>query len=114
MYPNPALNGSPDATPKLDPPARIEPSPDHVEEDLADIVDDAVPSRAFEMVPTVGLGGSAGGIAALQGFFASAPADSGMAFVVVMHLSAEHESMLAPILQRSTPMPVTQVAESAR
>ena len=65
------------------------------------------------MVPMVGLGGSAGGIAALQGFFASAPADSGMAFVVVMHLSAEHESMLPQIIQRSTPMPVTQVAESA-
>ena len=57
----------------------------------------------------VGLGGSAGGIAALQGFFASAPADSGMAFVVVMHLAADRESALAQILQRSTSMPVEQV-----
>ena len=50
----------------------------------------------------VGLGGSAGSIAALQGFFAAVPADSGMVFVVVMHLSAEHESALAQILQRAT------------
>jgi len=107
---NPASHGQPDPTP--DPPARIEPAPDHVEEDLADVVDDSVPARGYAMVPMVGLGGSAGGIAALQGFFASAPADSGMAFVVVMHLSAEHESMLPQIIQRSTPMPVTQVAES--
>jgi len=67
---NPAPHGNPDPNPARDPPARIEPAPDHVEEDLADIVDDAVPSRAYEMVPMVGLGGSAGGLAALQGFFA--------------------------------------------
>jgi two-component system, chemotaxis family, CheB/CheR fusion protein len=45
----------------------------------------------------------------LQRFFQQMPADSGMAFVVVVHLSAEHESMMAEILQRTTAMPVTQV-----
>ena len=48
-----------------------QPAPDHAEEDLADVVDDAVPSRSYEMLPMVGLGGSAGSIAALQGFFAA-------------------------------------------
>jgi two-component system CheB/CheR fusion protein len=94
--------------------ARIEPAPDHAEEDLAEIVDDAVPTRSYAMLPMVGLGGSAGGIAALQAFFEATPAETGLAFVVVMHLAADHESMLAPILQRATRMPVQQVRDSAR
>ena len=48
--------------------SRIEPAPDHAEQSLADLVDDAVPRRSYEMLPMVGLGGSAGSIAALQGF----------------------------------------------
>ncbi len=59
--------------------------------------------------PVVGLGGSAGGMAAALRFFEHMPSTSGMAFVVVFHLSAEHESSAAPILQRATRMPVIQV-----
>jgi len=94
--------------------ARIEPAPDHAEEELAGVTDDAVPSRSFAMLPMVGLGGSAGGIAALQAFFEATPAETGIAFVVVMHLAADHESMLAPILQRATRMPVHQVRDSVK
>ena len=61
------------------------------------------------MLPIVGLGGSAGGLPALQEFFAAMPADSGMAFVVIMHLSPEHHSILAELLQRTTAMTVRQV-----
>jgi hypothetical protein len=59
----------------------------------------------------VGIGASAGGVQALQTFFMDAPNDSGMAFVVVLHLSPEHESYLAEILRRSTGMPVHQVTD---
>lgn len=65
-----------------------------------------VPSSGAGMLPIVGLGGSAGGIRALQEFFAAMPVDSGMAFVVILHLSPEHESTLAEMFQRSTAMPV--------
>ena len=61
--------------------------------------------------PLVGLGASAGGITALQTFFDGMPADSGMAFVVIMHLAPNHESSLAHILQSRTAMPVVQVVE---
>ena len=57
----------------------------------------------------VGIGASAGGITALRSFFSSMPADSGMAFVVVLHLSPTHESSLDQILQAVTGMPVIQV-----
>jgi two-component system CheB/CheR fusion protein len=60
----------------------------------------------------VGIGASAGGIKALKEFFERMPSDSGMAFVVIVHLSQEHESNLAGILQACTAMPVTQVRET--
>jgi two-component system, chemotaxis family, CheB/CheR fusion protein len=89
-------------------------TPDRSEEVLADVIDNAVPTRGYQMTPLVGLGGSAGAIAALQAFFRAMPADSGQAFVVVMHLSPEHESTLPEILQRCTTMPVLHVKDNVR
>ncbi len=60
----------------------------------------------------VGIGASAGGLRALQLFFESVPADSGMAYVVIMHLDPERESGIAAILQDRTPVPVTQVTRT--
>jgi two-component system CheB/CheR fusion protein len=57
----------------------------------------------------VGLGASAGGVEAISRFFRGVPTDSGLAFVVVLHLSPEHESHLAEVLQLSTALPVEQV-----
>jgi two-component system, chemotaxis family, CheB/CheR fusion protein len=59
----------------------------------------------------VGLGGSAGSIEALETFFSNMPEDSGLAFVVVLHLSPEYESGLAGVLQKWTVMPIIQVSE---
>jgi two-component system CheB/CheR fusion protein len=64
--------------------------------------------------PIVGLGASAGGIGALKTFFSHMPADTGMAFVVIVHLSPQHESHLAQVVQVSTPMPVAQVQTRVR
>ena len=59
--------------------------------------------------PVVGIGASAGGLQALLSFFEHMPASNGMAFVVILHLSPEHESSVAEILQRVASMPVVQV-----
>ncbi|HKP04234.1 MAG TPA: chemotaxis protein CheB [Chthoniobacterales bacterium] len=67
-----------------------------------------------EPVAVVGLGASAGGVSVLQQFFADMQVDSGLAFVVVMHLSPEHESSLASILQQHTAMPVLQVTHRVK
>lgn len=64
--------------------------------------------------PVVGLGASAGGLKALLQFFELMPASSGMAFVVILHLSPDHESHSADLLQNVTEMPVTQVNQSVR
>ena len=89
-------------------------TPDHAEEAVADLLDDAIPTRGYQMIPLVGLGGSAGAIPALQKFFQAIPPDSGLAFVVILHLAPEHESSLAELLQRCTHMPVVQAQDSAR
>jgi two-component system, chemotaxis family, CheB/CheR fusion protein len=57
----------------------------------------------------VGVGASAGGIKACKSFLEHVPADSGMCYVVVLHLSPSHESHLAEVLQVATSLPVTQV-----
>lgn len=57
----------------------------------------------------VGLGASAGGLKALEQFFAAMPSDSGAAFVVVQHLSPNFESLMQELLQPHTNMTVQRV-----
>lgn len=59
----------------------------------------------------VGIGASSGGIQAMQVFFEQVPPDSGMAYVVILHLSPEHDSKLAQVLQATCSIPVSQVTE---
>ena len=61
--------------------------------------------------PIVGIGASAGGIDAFRAFFNHMPADSGMAFIVILHLPAEHKSMLSDILSRWTSMSVVDATD---
>lgn len=65
--------------------------------------------RTLPWFSVVGIGASAGGLQALQTFFAALPPDTGMAFVVILHLSPEYESALAQLLQTHTQMSVQQV-----
>ncbi len=60
----------------------------------------------------VGIGASAGGLAALRSFFSGVAEPTGVAWVVVVHLSPEHPSHLADLLQPHVRMPVQQVTET--
>ena len=62
-------------------------------------------------VPVVGMGASAGGLEALQKFFAAMPPDSGMAFVVVQHLDPRHATLMPELLGKTTRMSVEQVRD---
>ncbi len=64
--------------------------------------------------PIVALGASAGGLEALQEFFGHMPSDSGMAFMVIQHLSPDSKSMLGEILRKHTRMAVLQVEDRMR
>ena len=60
----------------------------------------------------VAIGASAGGLAALRDLFEHLDTDTGMAFVVVQHLSPKRKSELTSILQRFSSMPVEVIEES--
>jgi two-component system CheB/CheR fusion protein len=66
------------------------------------------------VIQVVGLGASAGGIEALSHFFDAMPADSGCAFVVVLHLDPKRESEMARILSARTAMTVVQIEDGMR
>jgi two-component system CheB/CheR fusion protein len=69
------------------------------------------PEPARRSFPVVGIGASAGGLEAFTQLLQALPPDTGMAFVLVLHLDPKHESMLAPILSRVTSMPVKEVED---
>ena len=57
-------------------------------------------------VHVVGIGASAGGLEAIESFFKNMPTNSGVAFVVIQHLSPDHKSLMAELLSKRTHMPV--------
>jgi two-component system CheB/CheR fusion protein len=63
--------------------------------------------------PIVGIGASAGGLAAFEAFFSGMPADTepGMAFVLVQHLAPDHKSILTDLIRRYTRMQVFEVED---
>jgi len=63
--------------------------------------------------PIVGIGASAGGLAAFEAFFSGMPKDSepGMAFVLVQHLAPDHKSILTDLIRRYTRMQVFEVED---
>ena len=62
----------------------------------------AEPGMSVAPVPIVGIGASAGGLAAFEAFFSAMPADTepGMAFVLVQHLAPDHKSILSDLVKR--------------
>jgi two-component system CheB/CheR fusion protein len=89
-------------------------SPDFVEQDWGDEIDNIVPTRGYQMTPMVGLGGSAGSITALQKFLKAMPSENGMVFVVILHLSPTHESTLPSVLAPSTTMKVVHAEDGMK
>ena len=68
-------------------------------------------SRRSAVVKTsyiVGIGSSAGGLEALEIFFSHVPTPCSIGFVVIQHLDPTHKGIMPELLQRVTPMKVTQ------
>jgi two-component system CheB/CheR fusion protein len=66
--------------------------------------------------PIVGIGASAGGLAAFEAFFSGMPADTdpGMAFILVQHLAPDHKSILSELIKRYTRMQVFEVEDGMK
>jgi len=68
-------------------------------------------SRSF---PIVCLGGSAGAFPAFEKFFTHMPSDSGMAFVIVMHLDPNHKGQIAELIKNYTSIPVHEAIDGVQ
>ena len=59
----------------------------------------------------VGIGASAGGLSPIEELFDNMPFDTGMAFVIVQHLSPDFKSLMDELLARHTKMSIHQVSD---
>lgn len=64
--------------------------------------------------PIVGIGASAGGVQAITALLQNLDANLGMAYVLIMHLSAKHKSSLAKIIRSKTAMKVQTVKDGMK
>jgi len=71
-------------------------------------------SSPQQTLTVVGIGASAGGLEALEQLFSVMPQDTGLAFVVVQHLSPDFKSMMDELLSRRTKIPVVLVEDGMR
>ncbi len=77
----------------------------------------AVPAQPAALTapgfPIVGIGASAGGLAAFEAFFSGMPTEvePGMAFILVQHLAPDHKSILTDLIRRYTRMQVFEVED---
>jgi two-component system, chemotaxis family, CheB/CheR fusion protein len=60
----------------------------------------------------VAIGASAGGLEAIELFFKEMPTNTGMAFIVLQHLSPDYRSMMAELLAKHTKMPILRAEEN--
>jgi len=81
-----------------------------IETDAASQRDARPQGRDF---PIVGIGASAGGLAAFEAFFSHVPVDpdQGIAYVIVQHLDPDHKSILTELIRRYTRMNVFEVTD---
>ena len=73
-----------------------------------EVMDTVVPSHY------VGVGASAGGLEAIEEFFSAMPVDTGLAFVVIQHLSPDYKSLMVELLAKRTTIPVKRAEDGMK
>ncbi|MBC8550392.1 MAG: hypothetical protein H8D23_12175, partial [Candidatus Brocadiales bacterium] len=64
--------------------------------------------------PIVGIGASAGGLEALEGFFVSMPSQSNLAIVVIQHLAPKYKSIMGSLLKKYTKMKIYEIKDGMK
>ena len=75
---------------------------------------DAPDDKPAALPPIVAVGASAGGLEALEDFFSRTASDSGMAYVVIQHLSPDFESMMDQLLGRVSALDFQRAKDGTR
>lgn len=73
-------------------------------------------TKASKLTPIVAIGASAGGLEAINAFFSKTMANHSVnpAYVIVLHLSPNYESLMVDLLARKTKLPVQQIKHNLR
>jgi two-component system CheB/CheR fusion protein len=71
-------------------------------------------NKPSKSIPVVGIGASAGGLEAIEGFFASTPPEIKIAFVIIQHLAPEHKSIMGSLLKKYTNLKVMEVRNNTK
>src|ERR1039457_5477251 len=66
-----------------------------------------------QQFPIVAIGASMGGMVAIEELLRALDPDTGMAFVIIMHLEANHKSLYPGIISKMTSMKVVEAREGA-
>ena len=107
-------------TPETDPPAKkkkikalspVIPPPDKPPKQSSKESLKQSPKQTAEPDYIVGIGGSAGGLEALEAFFRAMPVNEGLAFVLIVHLDPTHKSITDELIQRCTTMKVCEARD---
>ncbi len=61
--------------------------------------------------PIIGIGGSAGSFKAIEKFFTHVPADTGMAFILILHLDPKHQGQISSVIQNYTALEVKEATD---
>lgn len=67
------------------------------------------PKKTEQNFPIVGIGAAAGGLEAIKTLIKTIPKDSGMAYVIIEHLSPDYSSHLTKVLSHHTEIPVYEI-----
>jgi two-component system CheB/CheR fusion protein len=67
-----------------------------------------------ENIPIVAIGASAGGLEAIEGFFAHTPSNILVAFVIIQHLSPDHKSIMGSLLAKYTKIKVLEIRDGMK
>ena len=76
--------------------------------------DEMAETKSTEAVGVVAIGASAGGLEPFEVFFDAMPADNGLAFVIIQHLSPDFKSMMDELLARHSSMRIRRVEDGMK
>ncbi|MFC2107554.1 chemotaxis protein CheB [Bacteroidota bacterium] len=73
--------------------------------------EDSFKGQKINSLTIIGIGASAGGLEALEKFFANMPSDSDLAFVVIQHLDPNHKSIMGSLLAKYSEMKILEAKD---
>ncbi|KHE91807.1 MAG: PAS domain-containing protein [Candidatus Scalindua rubra] len=69
---------------------------------------------SHKLFPVVGIGASAGGLEALEGFFSNLPDQANISIVIIQHLAPKYKSIMGSLLKKYTGMKIFEIEDGLK